>query len=215
MSELKVYDYWRSSASYRLRIALNLKGVSYDTLPVNILPGADEQFQEPYRSLNPQMRVPAIALDGRISNQSMAILEWLEETYPEPPLLIGDAWRRMEIRAFADTIACDIHPLNNLAVLARIRSQFGADDAGVADWYRSWIVTGFKALETIALKHVGSDFLFGDTPSLAEVCLVPQMANARRFDTDLTAFPRLVDVDAKCQEVPAFKAAAPSAVKPR
>ena len=214
MSDLTLYDYWRSSASYRVRIGLNMKGVKFESLPVNILPGADEQFQEPYRSLNPQMRVPALALDGRLCGQSMAILEWLDETHPEPPFLPGDAWRRMEIRAFADTIACDIYPLNNLSVLTRLKESFHADQDAVAEWYRSWIITGFTALEAAALKHVGSDFLFGDAPTLAEVCLVPQMANARRFDTDLSAFPRLVDVDAKCSEVPAFKAAAPEAVKP-
>ena len=212
MKDLKLYDFWRSSAAYRLRIALNLKGVEFESLPVNIAPGADEQMQEPYRALNPQMRVPAIALDDRIANQSMAILEWLEETYPDPPLLTGDAWRRMEIRAFADTIACDIHPLNNLSVLSRLRESFGADEAAIATWYRSWIVTGFSALETIALRHPGSDFLFGDQPTLAEVCLVPQMYNARRFETDLSPFPKLLEVDAVCREIPAF-AASPEAVK--
>ncbi|MEQ9316304.1 MAG: maleylacetoacetate isomerase, partial [Henriciella sp.] len=159
MSELKLYDFWRSSAAYRVRIALNLKGVKFDSFPVNIAPGADEQLQVPYKALNPQMRVPAIALDDRIATQSMAILEWLDETHPEPPLLPKDPWERMEVRAFADTIACDIHPLNNLAVLARIREQFGADQDAVGEWYRSWITIGFSALESIALKHEGADFL--------------------------------------------------------
>lgn len=193
---------------------MNWKGVEYDTLPVNIAPGEDEQLKEPYRALNPQMRVPAIALNDRISNQSMAIIEWLEETYPEPPLFIGDAWRRLEIRAFADTIACDIHPLNNLSVLSKLRESFGADQEAINEWYRSWIVNGFTALEAIALRHPGSDFLFGDQPTLAEVCLVPQVSNARRYDVDLTPFPKLSEVDARCREVPAFAKAAPDAVKP-
>lgn len=214
MSALKLYDYWRSSAAYRLRIALNFKGIDYDALPVNIAPGADEQFGETYRVLNPQMRVPSISIEGRISGQSMAILEWLEETHPEPPLLPADPWQRLEVRAFADTIACDIHPINNLSILSQLRSQFGADDEAVGVWYREWIIRGFAALETIAMKHPGSDFLFGDHPTLAEVCLVPQMANARRFETDLAPYPKLVDVDAVCREMPAFKAAAPEAVKP-
>ncbi|WP_424340778.1 maleylacetoacetate isomerase [Henriciella sp.] len=211
---MKLYDYWRSSASYRVRIALNLKGIGFDSLPVNILPGADEQLKEPYCVLNPQMRVPAIALDDRMATQSMAILEWLEETHPEPPLLPQDPWTRMEVRAFADTIACDIHPLNNLSVLAKLKADFGADKDAIGGWYRSWIVTGFTALETIALKHQGADFLFGDHPTLAEICLVPQMANARRFETDLTPFPILAEVDAVCREIPAFKDAAPESVKP-
>lgn len=213
MSDLSLYDYWRSSAAYRVRIALNLKGVKYDSLPVNIAPGADEQRQDPYRTLNPQMRVPAIAFQDRIATQSMAILEWLEETHPEPALLPQDPWERMEVRAFADTIACDIHPINNLSVLATLKERFGADQDAIGEWYRSWIISGFTALETIALKHQGADFLFGDHPTLAEVCLVPQIYNARRFETDLSAFPKLVEVDAVCREIPAFKKAAPEHVK--
>ena len=214
MSEIRLYDFWRSSAAYRLRIALNLKGVDYVSTPVNIAPGADEQLQDGYRALNPQMRVPTLEVDGKRSGQSMAILEWLDETYPEPPLLPADAWDRLQVRAFADIVACDIHPLNNLSVLIKLRKELEQDDAGVGEWYRDWIVRGFTALEEMAETHRRGKFLFGDAPTLADVCLVPQVYNARRYDTDLRQFPRLVEVDAACQEVDAFARAAPDAVKP-
>lgn len=213
MSTLRLYDYWRSSAAYRLRIAFNLKGIDFASVPVNIAPGADEQFGDTYRAINPQMRVPSIEVDGQTASQSMAILEWLEETWPQPALLPDDPWQRLRVRAFADVIACDIHPLNNLSVLARLRTGFGADSEAVGAWYRDWIIRGFSALEAAAAKHgSGSSFLFGDMPGLAEVCLVPQIYNARRFDTPLEAFPRLVEVDARCLEMTQFKRAAPEAV---
>lgn len=215
MSTLKLYDYWRSSAAYRLRIAFNLKGVDFDSVPVNIAPGSDEQFGDTYRAINPQMRVPSIEVDGQVASQSMAILEWLEESWPQPALLPADPWQRLRVRAFADVIACDIHPLNNLSVLGKLRADFGADTDAVETWYRDWIIRGFIALEAIAVKQgAGSSFLFGDKPGLAEVCLVPQMYNARRFDTPLDAFPRLLEVDARCHEMTQFKRAAPEAVMP-
>lgn len=207
---MKLYDYWRSSAAYRVRIALKLKELSYESVPVNIAPGADEQLSEAYAAINPQMRVPTLELaTGAQIGQSMAIIEYLEEIRPAPALLPGPAETRLAIRAFADTIACDIHPLNNLAVLGALRSDFGADMEAIAHWYRGWIVKGFTALEAMAANLPLSPFLFGETPTLAEVCLVPQVANARRFDTDLSAFPRLVAVDAAARALPAFEAAAP------
>lgn len=206
---MKLYTYWRSSAAYRVRIALALKGVSYENGFVNIAPGKLEQKSEAYAAVNPQMRVPSLELpDGSVLGQSMAIMEWLDETYREPPLLPAGREERARCRAFADLIACDIHPLNNSSVLADLKERFGADGEAIADWYRHWISVGFTALETLALARPG-DFLFGDAPSLAEVCLVPQVANARRFETDLSAFPRLVELDARCRELDAFKAAAP------
>lgn len=214
MSAAKLYTYWRSSAAYRLRIAFNLKGLDYESVDVNIAPGADEQLGEKYRALNPQMRVPTLEVDGQRAGQSMAILEWLEETHPQPPLLPHDPWTRLEVRAFADVIACDIHPLNNLSVLKKIREDLGADGDGVNEWYRDWIIRGFNALEETAQARSGHAFLFGDAPTLAEVCLVPQVSNARRFDTDLSSFPRLVEVDARCRELDAFARAEPEAVKP-
>ncbi|MEQ8559229.1 MAG: maleylacetoacetate isomerase [Henriciella sp.] len=215
MSGVKLYEYWRSSAAYRLRIALNLKGIDYESEVVNIAPGADEQFGDAYKMLNPQMRVPSIEVDGQVAGQSMAILEWIEETWAAPALLPADPWKRLKVRGFADVIACDIHPLNNLSVLAKLGSDFSASKDAVGEWYRDWIIRGFTALEAMAAESgLNSALLFGDEPTLAEVCLVPQMYNARRFDTPLDAFPRLVDADAKCREIDAFKRAAPDAVKP-
>lgn len=214
MSGLKLYEYWRSSAAYRLRIALNLKGLDYASEAVNIAPGSDEQRREGYRVLNPQMRVPTIEVDGQRAGQSMAILEWLDETYPDPPLLPKDSWTRLQVRAFADVIACDIHPLNNLSVLKKLKDDLGAGEDAVGEWYRDWILRGFTALEEMAEAHAGAAFLFGDTPTLAEICLVPQVYNAQRYKTDLSQFPRLLEVDEACRALDAFARAAPEAVKP-
>lgn len=206
---IRLYDYWRSSAAYRVRIALNLKGAEYERVPVNILPGADEQLSERYKSLNPQMRVPAIEVDGRIAGQSLAIIEWIDETLPGPALLPKDPWTRLQARAFADVIACDIHPLNNLSPLAVLRRDFGADEAAVSRWYHDWILRGFAALETMTAELPAGPFLFGDAPTLAEIVLVPQVANARRFNVDLSAFPRLVALDEASRALDAFRQAAP------
>ncbi|PKP81873.1 MAG: maleylacetoacetate isomerase [Alphaproteobacteria bacterium HGW-Alphaproteobacteria-18] len=206
---IRLYDYWRSSAAYRVRIALNLKGADYSLVPVNILGGVDEQLTDEYRRLNPQMRVPSIEVDGRVSGQSMAIIEWIEETLPGPALLPADPWARLQARAFADVIACDIHPLNNLSPLAYLRKEFGADEAAISRWYGEWIARGFRALEEMAQASAGQDFLFGEAPGLAEVALIPQMANARRFKVDLAPFPRLVAVDAACRALEPFTRAAP------
>jgi len=208
---LKLYDYWRSSAAYRVRIALNLKGVPYESIPVNIAPGRDEQLQEAYRAINPQMRVPSIEMDDRVIGQSMAIIEWIDESFAGAALLPSDPWARLKARSFADTIACDIHPLNNLSVLAALRKGFDADDAAVTRWYHDWIRRGFSALEAMAKDLPSRDFLFGDAPTIAEICLVPQVANAKRFEMDLSAFPRLLDVDAVCCRLDAFAHAAPEA----
>lgn len=209
MSGLKLYDYWRSSAAYRVRIGLALKGVSHDVLPIDIAPGRDEQFSPDYRAKNPQARVPVLESELGVVGQSLAILEWLDETYPTAPLLPGDAWRRAQIRAFALTIACDIHPLNNLSVLARLRAQFGAEEAAISDWYVHWIGEGFAALEAQARGRDQTAFAFGEAPTLADVCLVPQFANARRYDMDLSAYPLLSAIDARARAHPAFQAAAP------
>jgi maleylpyruvate isomerase len=211
---IRLYDYWRSSAAFRVRIALNLKGVSYEQVPVNIAPGSDEQTSAEYKSVNPQMRVPTLDLDGQRAGQSLAILEWLEEAYPEPSILPYDPWTRLQARSFANTIACDIHPLNNLAVLSTLRHEFGADDASVPRWYHDWIRRGFEALEAFAAGRSDSRFLFGDAPTMAEITLVPQIANARRFNMDLSAFPALLALDQSCLELDAFKKASPDANKP-
>ena len=206
---LKLYDYWRSSAAYRVRIGLNLKGLEYEAIPVNILPGADEQMREPYRSLNPQMRVPALETPQGLLTQSLAILGWLDTIYKNDPFMPEDPFLAAEVRAFALTIACDIHPLNNSSVLTRIKLEFGADDDHVGEWYRHWIKLGFNALEHQAHERAPTAFVFGNSPSVADIVLVPQMANARRFKTDLSPFPRLVAWDENARKHPAFIKAAP------
>ncbi len=162
---LTLYDYWRSSAAYRLRIALNLKGVAYSARAIDIKPGVDVQRSNDYSAVNPQMRVPAIGVGDQTAGQSMAILEWLEEAHPEPPLLPADPWARLQVRGFADIIACDIHPLNNLSVLSELRTRFGADDDAVGAWYRGWIQRGFTALEALASAQPAGVFVFGAGPS--------------------------------------------------
>jgi maleylacetoacetate isomerase len=206
---LKLYDYWRSSAAYRVRIGLNLKGVEYESIPVNIMPGVDEQMREPYRSKNPQMRVPALETEQGVITQSLAILVWLDQSYPAPRLVPADPFLGAQVRAFALTIGCDIHPLNNTSVLTRIKLEFSADDDHVGEWYRHWIKLGFNALEHQAQERPQTKHVFGDEPGLADIMLVPQMANARRFKTDLTPFPRLLAWDENARKHPAFIKAAP------
>jgi len=143
---LKLYDYWRSSAAYRVRIALNLKGLPYESVPINLLPGQDEQLREPYRAKNPQMRVPGLETERGVLTQSFAILEWLDRNYPEPPLVPADPWEAAQVRAFALTIGTDIHPVNNLSTVQRIRFEFGASEEHIREWTRHWIKLGFSAL---------------------------------------------------------------------
>lgn len=206
---MKLYDYWRSSAAYRVRIGLNLKGLDYESIPVNILPGTDEQMREPYRSKNPQMRVPALDTPQGLLTQSVAILEWLDQTHPDPRFVPSDPWLAAQVRAFALTIAADIHPLNNTSVLTRIKLEFSASEEHVGEWYRHWIKLGFAALEHQAEQRAQTAFVFGDAPTLADILLVPQMANARRFKTDLSPFPRLVAWDETARKHHAFIKAAP------
>jgi len=210
---IKLYDYWRSSACYRLRIAFNLKGLAYDSEEINLHPDILGQNQASYKALNPQQRVPTVIIDGQVHTQSMAILDWLEETYPLPALLPEDPHQRLRIRAFADTVACDIHPLNNSSVLKLLREQFDASKPAIDDWYGTWVRRGFEALE-IHAQAVQSRFMAGDTPGLAEICLIPQIYNARRFGIDLSDYPKLVAMDHACQDIPAFQDATPEAVKP-
>ncbi len=215
---LRLYDYWRSSAAYRVRIGLALKGLEYEAVQVNIGPGADEHLGPDYRAINAQARVPALETPHGVLTQSLSILVWLDETYREPPFMPAAPWIRAQVRSFALTIATDIHPLNNTSVLARIKSQFGADETAVGEWYRHWIGVGFEALEAQARARPETRFAFGDEPTLADICLAPQMANARRFKANLAPFPRLVAIDARARAHPAFIKAAPEnqkdAVKP-
>src|SRR3954447_946492 len=212
-SAMKLYDYFRSSAAYRVRIALNLKELAYERHEVHLVRGGGEQLTPAYRAINPQARVPALELDdGTILTQSSAILEWVEETHPEPPLLPADPTLRARVRAIAAIVACDIHPINNLAVLKYLRGQLGHDEETVNAWYRHWIEEGFRAIATLV---EGRSFGCGDRPSLADVALVPQVYNARRFNVPLDPFPNIARIDAACAAVKAFVDAGSEATNPQ
>lgn len=202
---MKLYTYYRSSAAYRVRIALNLKGIDYDSVPIDLLAG--QQTAPHYRSLNPQGLVPAMEQSGQIVSQSLAIIEYLEEEYPEPALLPQDAFRRARARSLAYAIACDTHPLNNMSVLNFLRDDLKIDQAGRDAWYAQWVHRAFAALETAV---VADPYCMGSRVTIADICLVPQMFNARRFAIDLAAYPRLVAIDAAMQEIEAVAAAHPS-----
>lgn len=206
---IRLYGYWRSSAAYRVRIALALKGLTYESVEVNLLAG--EQRDAAFRAHNPQGLVPALAIDGAVIGQSLAIIDYLEALYPDPPLVPRDPLARTKVLAQALVIAADIHPITNLRVLNRLADQFGADQPAKEEWYRHWIAEGFTALEEMAGD---GPFLGGDAPNLADVCLVPQMYNARRFTLPLDAYPKLVAADAAAQAIPAIAAVAPERVKP-
>lgn len=206
---MKFFGYFRSSSAHRCRIAFNIKGVEPDTTFVHLRKDGGQQKLPAYLSVNPQGLVPALDTGNGMLTQSLAIIEWLDETHPEPPLLPRDAIARAQVRAFAQIIACDIHPLQNLRVLDNLRSQFSADQAGLDLWCRKWIGDGLSACE--ALITGDSHFCFGDEPSLADVCLVPQMFSATRFGLDLTPFPKLRAVFGHAMTQPAFSSAAPSA----
>ncbi len=200
-------SFWRSGAAYRLRIGLNLKGVAYDTVPVHLVRNGGEHNSPAYRRINPQGRVPTLILDdGHSLLQSPAIIEWLEETYPLPPLLPKDLVARAKVRGVAALIGCDIHPLGNLGPLNYLRSNFGADSAACAAWVGHWITSGFTAVE--ALIEDG-DFCFGRGPTIADIYVVPQVFGARRFNVPLDAFPKISRVAAHCATLDAFSSAAP------
>ncbi len=202
---MKLYTYFRSSAAYRVRIALNLKGVTYDSVSINLLKG--EQREESYRGINPQQRVPSLDIGATTLIQSPAILEYLDEVYPEPPLLPVGAVNRAKVRAIASLIACDIHPLNNSGTLAYLKNRLGHDKAAADEWYAHWVREGFDAIE--ALLGPGP-YAFGPRITLADVYLVPQVFNARRFNVPLDAYPKIAAVDAACAEHKAFQDAAPA-----
>jgi maleylacetoacetate isomerase len=205
---VKLYTYFRSSAAYRVRIALNLKGLSYDAVAIHLIKDGGKQHSPEFRAVNPQGRVPALATDsGEILTQSLAIIEYLDEIHPQPPLLPDDPLARAKVRALADLIACDIHPLNNLIALQYLRRELKHEQPAIDTWYHHWILQGFDALE--AMIDLGGPYAFGRQVTLADICLVPQVFNARRLKVPLDKFPKIVAVDAACLKLPAFDKARP------
>lgn len=204
---MKLYSYFRSTAAYRARIALNLKGLPYETVPVHLVRDGGEQRKPEFRAINPQMRLPTLVLsEGETLIQSLAIIMYLDEVYPDPPLLPADATERAHVRAAALIVACDIHPLNNSGPLAYLRKTLGHDEAAVNAWIKHWITEGFEALEKLIKP---GPYAFGAQVTLADLCIVPQVASARRFNVPLDAFPKIVAVDAACAKLPAFEKARP------
>ena len=206
MPQAILYDYYRSSASYRVRIALNIKGVEYERRPVNLL--ESEQRSDEYLALNPQGLVPMLEMDGVRLTQSMAIMGYLDQKVPTNPLLPAAAEARAHVLSLALTVACDIHPLNNLRILKYLKDTLHVDQDARDEWYRHWVAEGLSALEAMAAPRSGK-FLFGDTPTLADVCLVPQLFNARRFNVPLDGYPTLVRADENANRLEAFAAAHP------
>lgn len=209
MNAITLFDYWRSSASYRVRIVLNLKNVPYTRVPTSLLD--NEQKAPAYVARNPQGFVPMLSIDGHDLTQSLAIIDYLDAQYPEPAMLSSNPADRAKTLAQALIIAADIHPIDNLRVLRYLKDEMGQSQEAVDNWYRHWIIEGFTALENMA---PGAGLFGGDVPNLADVCLVPQMANARRVDTPLDRFPKLSRIDAALTALPAFIAAHPDQVKP-
>jgi maleylpyruvate isomerase len=209
---MQLYNFFRSGTSHRVRIALNLKGIGYEYLPVDLR--TEEHLDAAFRAVNPQALVPAL-VDGDLTlTQSPAILEWLEERYPAPALLPADANERAHVRALAAVVGCDIHPINNRRILEYLRKTLGCDETAVLAWCGTWITAGFDALETmLAADRNRGAFCYGDAPTLADVYLIPQVESARRFKVDLTPYPNIVAIDRACGELDAFRRAAP-AVQP-
>ena len=203
---MKLFDYWRSSAAYRVRIALNIKGLEAEQISVDLRAGG--QRADDYLAVNPQGLVPFFD-DGKLGiSQSLAIIDYLEETQPEPPVLPKDPVARAQVRAIAHTIASDIHPLNNLRVLQYLERDLGCDQMKRMIWYHRWIADGFKAIEA-AVRDLPGDFCYGDEPTLADICLVPQVYNAKRYEVDLAPFPTIRTINDRCHDIEAFAKAAP------
>jgi maleylacetoacetate isomerase/maleylpyruvate isomerase len=203
-----LHSAWRATAPYRVRIGLALKGVAYDYVPVDLIAG--QQRGPEYKAVNPQGLTPALDIGGgRVLTQSLSILEWLDETIPDPPLMPGDPLDRQAVRAMSLIIACDIHPLNNTRVGRKLHHLGIANDVQLKDWIQPWIRDGFDALEPMVARH-GKGFAFGDAPTIADCLLVPQVYSARRYEVDLTPWPTITAVDARCADLPAFQAAHPN-----
>lgn len=212
MSEIALHSYWRSSAAYRVRIALALKGLNWRTAGVHLVRDGGEQHAAAYRRLNPQGLVPTLETNQHVLTQSLAIIEYLDECHPEPPLLPRGAAERARVRALAQIVACDIHPLNNLRVLKWLKEHLGADEGQRNQWYRHWIAEGFAALEALLGDNPAAGrYCHGDSPTLADLCLVPQVYNAIRYECDLEPYPAIRRINAACMELEAFRGAAPEA----
>lgn len=204
---MKLYTYFRSSAAYRVRIALNLKGLPYEMVPIHLTKDGGQQRKPEFVALNPQMRVPALALDsGDVITQSLAIIEYLDESHPKPRLLPADALTRAKVRAIAQMVACDIHPLNNLIVLQYLKRSLKHEQPEIDAWYHHWVIEGFKAIEAMISP---APYTCGAQVTLADLCLVPQVFNARRLKVPLGAFPKIVAADAACLKLAAFVKARP------
>lgn len=202
---IELYDYVRSSAAYRVRIALALKGLTANKTEIHLVRGGGEHHGAVYKAINPQELVPSIVLSGTTLTQSLAIIEYLDEMYPSPALLPSDAVYRALVRAMTFAVAADIHPIQNLRVLNYLRQELAQPEDKVLDWARHWIMTGLSALEELVDRAPAQGiYCFGNTVSMADICLAPQMVNARRFKADLSAVPRLVEIDARLRELPAF-----------
>lgn len=207
---MKLYTFFRSSASYRVRIALNLKGLSYEQAPIHLRKGGGEQFSAAYKALNPQALVPTLEDNGKVLTQSLAIIEFLEEKHPKPALLPGDPADKAIVRGMALIIACEVHPIQNLRVLNYVKSSYNQTDEQVNRWAQHWIDLGLSALEqSIVAQSKGGKFCFGDTPTLADICLVPQLGNARRYGCDLSQYPTILSIEKNCMALSAFANAAP------
>jgi maleylacetoacetate isomerase len=211
MSEpLQLYSYWGSSAAYRVRIGLNLKGLAYEIVPVHLLQDGGQQHTDAYHQLNPQELVPTLGHGQRRMGQSLAILEYLDEVWPEPPLLPATARARQRVRALALLVACDVHPLNNLRVLQYFEREWNVPQPERNAWVKHWIEDGFRAAEALLAGHPSTgDFCEGEAPTLADCCLIPQIYNARRFGVDMAAYPTLERIETACLALPAFDAARP------
>jgi maleylacetoacetate isomerase len=204
---VQLYSFFRSSAAYRVRIACALKGLNYDTMPIHLQKDGGQNRKPEFRAVNPAMRVPALRLDsGEVLTQSLAIIEYLDEIHPQPPLLPRDPIDRAKVRAIAQLIACDIHPLNNVSPLRYLKNVLGQEQAKIDAWYQHWILEGFEGLEVLLEP---APYAAGAEVTLADICLVPQVANARRFKVPLERFPKIVAADAACAKLAAFDAARP------
>ncbi|MCW8399769.1 maleylacetoacetate isomerase [Legionella sp. PATHC038] len=207
---MKLYDYFRSTACYRVRIALNLKNIAYEKINIHLVNHGGQQHSPEYRAVNPQELVPSLEINQRVLSQSLAIIDYLDETYPNPALLPPDPWDKAIVRSLALIVACDMHPLNNLRVLNRLKEQFQADEAQVTEWYHHWLKAGFDAFE-MKLQQIkrSPSFCFGDTVTLADLCLIPQVYNAHRFHFAMDNYPLINEINAHCLTLEPFQKAVP------